>query len=232
MTEDAPLEPIPATAEAFEMLGGEDVERDVRDLAALVQGQVPEVVGVSLTFREPAYTFTLAISDRSLLPLDAVQYLDDGPCVAAVFRDETVLVDDVLDEDRWSSYARTGAHLGILSSLSVPVHLHGDVVGGLNVYASTKDAFNGHETEIADLVQAPASAAIRDADLAFATRFAAEDTKRAVAHHRVVDLAAGILAAREGIPVDDAAVRLQVAADRAGVPVLELARLVVELRLG
>ena len=51
MTQDAPLEPIPATAEAFGMLVGEDVERDVRQLAALVQRQVPEVVGVSLTFR-------------------------------------------------------------------------------------------------------------------------------------------------------------------------------------
>ncbi len=59
----------------------------------------------------------------------------------------------------------------------------------------------------------------------------AEETKRSVADHRIVDLAAGLLAAREGIRVEDAVVRLEVAANRAGIPVLELAKLVIDLRL-
>src|SRR5699024_4951654 len=78
------LEPVPETEEALSFLGDPGLEQQVRTLAAKVREVVPETEGVSLSVREPAVTFTLAVSDTSLLPLDAVQYLDDGTCVAAV----------------------------------------------------------------------------------------------------------------------------------------------------
>lgn len=227
------LEPVPETEEALSFLGDPGLEQQVRTLAAKVREVVPQTVGVSLSFREPEVTFTLAVSDPSLLPLDAVQYLDDGPCVAAVRDDELIEVPeggDVLDERRWSLYARAAGHFGVRSSLSVPVHLGGVVVGGLNVYAATTDAFEGRADRVAALVQAPASEAIRDADLSFATRQEAARTRRRLEERIAVEVAAGMLAEREGITVEEASVRLEVAADRAGVPVARLAALLVELR--
>lgn len=230
---DDRLEPVPETEEALSYLGDPALEQQVRTLADTVREVVPETVGVSLSFREPEVTFTLAVSDPDLLPLDAVQYLDDGPCVAAIRDEEVIGVpegDDVLDERRWSLYARATGHLGVRSSLSVPVHLGGVVVGGLNVYAATTDAFEGRAGRVAALVQAPASEAIRDADLSFATRQEAARTKRRLEERITVDVAAGILAEREGITVEEATARLEVAADRAGVPVARLATLLVDLQ--
>jgi GAF domain-containing protein len=226
------LEPVPETEDALSFLGDPGLEQQVRALADQVREVVPETVGVSLSFREPEVTFTLAISDPALLPLDAVQYLEDGPCVAAVRDDELVEVPegaDVLDEQRWSLYARAAGHLGVRSSLSVPVHLGGAVVGGLNVYAATTDAFEGRAGRVAALVQAPASEAIRDADLSFATRQEAARTRRRLEDRITVEVAAGLLAEREQIPVEEAGARLEVAADRAGVPVVRLAALLIEL---
>jgi GAF domain-containing protein len=229
-----PLEPIPATEEAFRFLGGsqEGLEAQVRDLAERVREVVPATVGVSLSFVEPAVTFTLAVSAPALLPLDAVQYLEDGPCVAAVRDDELIHVPgtDPLDERRWSLFARTSAQLGIRSSLTVPVHLGDQVVGGLNVYAAEQDAFEGRAEQVAALVQAPASEAVRDADLTFASRGTAEETVRTLQNQVVVDVAAGVLAEREGIPVEEAVARLEQAAAQAGLPLVHLAQLLIELR--
>ena len=232
MTRD-PLEPIPPTAEAFELLRGDDegIESDVRRLAEEVRALVPAVVGVSLSFREPAVTFTLAATARDLATLDAVQYLHDGPCVAAVREGELHEVretDDVLSEARWSAYARASAHLGIRSSLSVPVRLEGEVVGGLNVYAATVDAFDGRADAVAALVQAPVGSAVRDADLSFSSRLRAEQSVRTMENQITVDVAAGMLAEREHITVDEAITRLEQAAAQAGVPVASLAVLLID----
>ena len=83
--EPEPLQPIAATAEAFAHFhddGG--IETHARQLSALVQQLVPEVMGLSLTFRDPQVTFTLVTTDHEWLSLDGVQYLEDGPCEAAV----------------------------------------------------------------------------------------------------------------------------------------------------
>lgn len=230
-----PLEPIPATVEAFDLLrdGGDGIEADVRRLAEEVRALVPDAVGLSLSFREPEVTFTLASSSPELAALDAVQYLEDGPCLEAVREGETLEVreaDEALDEGRWSAFARASAHLGIRSSLSVPVRLEGEVVGGLNVYAATAEAFVGHVDEVAALVQSGVAEAVRDADLSFSTRDRAERSVRTLENQITVDVAAGMLAEREQISVDEAVARLEQAATQAGVPLARLAVLLIEAR--
>src|SRR3954447_15950930 len=109
-------------------------------MARRVRGVVPELVGLSLGVIEDGLTLTLVASVEQLAALDAVQYLDGGPCVAAVDRAEPldVNVGDLLDEQRWQLYARTSAAVGVASSLSLPV-MDGDrVLGGVNLYASNE----------------------------------------------------------------------------------------------
>ncbi|QIG42095.1 GAF and ANTAR domain-containing protein [Nocardioides anomalus] len=229
-----PLEPVAATADAFRFLAFDDrpeLEDHVRTLAARVQAVVPQTVGVSLSLAEPQVTFTMAVSDRRLLALDGVQYLEDGPALAAIRHARPLEVPDAaaLDEERWSLFARASAHRGVRSTLSAPVHVGDAVVGGLTVYASTVGAFSGRTEELAALVQAPASEVIRDADLSFSSRRQAEETLRTIENQAIVDIASGVLAERSGVQVDEASERLRSAATQAGIPVTELARLIIDL---
>jgi GAF domain-containing protein len=229
-----PLEPVEATAAAFRLLqpGDGRLARDVVSLAEEVRRVVPEIIGVSISFNDPAMTFTLAVSDRRLLSLDAVQYVQDGPCLEALRSAVPVEVSeaDVLSEENWSLFARASARTGVRSSLSVPVHLGGRVVGGLNVYAGVPDAFEGRAADVAALVQSPVSAAIRDADLDFTGRQRAEETLRDLEDQTTVALAVGVLAERLGVSPEEAAGRLDSAAAQAGVPLVELAALVIDLQ--
>jgi hypothetical protein len=217
-----PLEPVPATREAFRVLGGERgaIGAQVAALAEQVRELVPETVGVSLSLVEPGVTFTLAAPGRPPGPPEAGRRPGDGPGAGPQ-------PTDPLDEERWSSLARSGAHDGVLSSLSVPVHQDELVVGGLDVYAATADAFAGRAGRVAALVRAPAEEVVLDADLAFASRGAAEETARTLADRALVDVAAGLLAQREGVPVEEAVRRLEQAAAQAGLPVAHLAQLLV-----
>src|SRR5947208_534589 len=67
------------------------------DLVDLVFGMglraqeiVPESVGLTLALFDEGLTFTLVASAEEIAALDAVQYLDCGPCMDAVHDDETI----------------------------------------------------------------------------------------------------------------------------------------------
>ena len=106
------MEPIPETFEALEEFGAylydDDLLTELGRMGARVQEIVPDCVGLSLAYREHDVTFTLVASDETTAALDALQYLDDGPCVTAVDEARTIEFseDDVLDEGRWHLFAR------------------------------------------------------------------------------------------------------------------------------
>ena len=73
---------------------------------------IPECVGLSLTLYDEDLTFTLVASSLPLADaIDAMQYLDGGPCVQAVHDDahRVEAVDELLDEDRWALFAQASA---------------------------------------------------------------------------------------------------------------------------
>jgi len=127
------MEPIPETFEALEEFGAylydDDLLTELGRMAARVRAIVPECVGLSLAYREHDVTFTLVATDEITAALDALQYLDHGPCVAAV--DEARLVafseDDVLDEGLWHLFARGTAAAAVASTLTLPIVVDGAV---------------------------------------------------------------------------------------------------------
>src|SRR3954465_1663758 len=111
------MQPLPQTIEALRELarqGEVSLGVELYAMARRVRGVVPELVGLSLGGIEDGVPLTLVASTEQLAALDAVQYLDGGPCVAAVDRAEPldVNVGDLLDEDRRRLYARASAPIG------------------------------------------------------------------------------------------------------------------------
>jgi hypothetical protein len=85
------------------------------------------------------------------------------------------------------------------------------------LYAATSDAFEGHHEAFAPAVGASAEHAIANADLSFSTRLAAAQSPTRLADQGDIDIAVGIIAARQNVDIPTAQQLLQEAAARAGI---------------
>ena len=226
------MEPIPETREVLEELeryGDVRLRASMERSTTLAKERVPGLVGVSLGLVSGGIVLTYVASDLDTAALDAVQYVDDGPCLEAVRQGETVETDtrSLLDEGRWTLFAQASAAAGVRSSVSLPVRREGVVRGGVNLYGNASDTFEGHVKQLARLFGAWAPGAVSNADLSFATRLEAMRSPRRLKGQAYVDRAIGILMAR-GLDPRAAEERLRNAAARAGVAVFVLARALVE----
>lgn len=223
------MEPIEETRQVLDELasyGDHGAADELRQLASVVISIVPECIGLSLAFVDEGLTFTMSATDEEIATLDAMQYLDGGPCIAAVERDEILTFPggDPLDETDWQLHARATAAAGVESTLSMPITADGHVVGGLNLYASTPDAFQDRVEEIANAVGARASEAVTNADLSFASRRRAEEGPAHLDELDEVNHAVGVLMASRHIDAEAAKKLIRDAAQRAGLPENHVAR--------
>ena len=228
------MEPIPETLEAIKELtkyGDTEVATELHLMGSRVHDLVPETVGLSLGLVEDGLTFTLVASSVKIAALDAAQYVGGGPCVTAAAEQHVTRWNDgdPLDEDRWRMFARAGAAAGVASTLSLPIMRNGRVVAGVNLYASTPDAFDGHHEELADLCGAWAPGVVANADLSFSTRLAAAQAPEQLRNQHVVDQALGIISTAQHIDVAAAVERLREAAARAGISETQAAEAIIGL---
>lgn len=229
------MRPISESAAAIEEYGPFDFQNQeladrLAEITPAVRALVPHCVGLSVSLRELDVTFTLVASELDVAVLDAVQYVDGGPCVDAILHGTVVTTsDDPLDEDQWQLFAATRAAHEIASTLSLPImDDEGGVLGGFNLYGSSSHCFDAHHEELARVLGAWAGGAVTNADLTFGTRDLA---RRACAVlQEGVDLArvSGLLAIERGPDAAGWANLIRVAAARAGIPLDELVASLLE----
>jgi len=228
------LEPLPETAEALAEFVS--LEEPYLDDHLIYLGQraheiVPELIGLSVAMVREGVTFTLVAPNSGIAALDALQYLDGGPCVAVVENASTSIqtdVDDLLDEGRWSVFAMASAAAGVASTLSLSVLDRADqMIGSINLYASTAGAFTGLHDALADALGASAKGVITNADMAFTSRDRAVEAPALLRASQEIETAVGFLAARYGEPVTQSRLRLDNSAERAGVSAALVARVLM-----
>lgn len=227
---------IPETLEAIDELDPALDDGSLFDqltlMAAKAQAVAPDLAGISVASHARGLTFTLVATDDEIAALDAVQYLDRGPCEDAFAQEQGVATTDggLLSEERWHDLALAGAAAGVHSTLTFPIRDAGAVTGTVNLYGRAEDTFVGKHQALADVLRAWAPGAVTNADLAFSTRDRARQAPGLVRDDVSVDVATGIVAARRGISLDDSRAQLDDAARRAGIPVAGVARVVIELQ--
>ncbi len=225
------LEPLPETREALVSMAhwsDRDLTSELVHQGALAEEIVPNLVGLSLALVRDGLTFTIAATPERLALLDAIQYAFGGPCVDAALHGATVLSGDsddgLLDEQRWAQFARSGSAHGVMSTLSMPIYADGRVVAGLNLYASTPNAFAGREEQLAALLGAWAPGAVHNADLSFSSRADAREAPQMLRDNSVMDQATGVVVAMHAVPQARAREIIADAARRAGRSELAVAR--------
>jgi GAF domain-containing protein len=232
------VEPIPESVEAVQerdaVMEDDDLLDRLRQISVEVQELVPDCIGFSVAFLEDGLAVTLVATEPEIAVLDALQYLDDGPCREAVREGEVVALSeaDLLDEERWRLFALAGAASAVASSLTLPILRDDEVVGSVNLYAASGHAFTGLHEQLAELLGAWAPGAIENADLSFSTRLEAEQAPADQRTRARVDTAVGLLAAYVDISPEQARRRLERAAAQAGVSLSRIARAVIMLSRG
>ncbi len=229
-----PLEPVPETGRALAGLAGSmetPFAAELAQRAELVEDVVPNLVGLSVAAVREGLTFTLAATQEHIALLDAVQYVFGGPCVDAALEGSMVHGGDndegLLNEQRWAQFARASAARGVMSTLSLPVQDEGRVVGSVNLYAATPDAFRGKERRVAAIMGAWAPGAVHNADLSFSTREAARLAPQRLEDLNVLDQAVGVLMAARDVGQDRAREIIADAARQAGQDEVYVAREVI-----
>jgi hypothetical protein len=230
------VEAIPETREAIEEFGpfaeDEDLLHELSAKGERVRAVVPDCVGFTLAMAAEGVSFTLVATDEDVAVLDALQYLDGGPCLAAVEHDQALEYRPChrLDENQWQLFAQGTAAAGVRSSLSLPILLGRTIAGSVNLYGASDDAFTGRHEQLAAIFDAWAPGAVTNADLTFSTRRTAEQAPRILRDDLHLEIATGVIAAREGLDRETALERLREAAGRAGVSMERLADAMVAIR--
>jgi GAF domain-containing protein len=227
------MEPIPEVREAATRLAALadetlDLVQRLEAVAALAVTLVPSCVGVSITVLVDDDPFTVTATSADIASLDAIQYLDGGPCLHAATTDAPVILDDVLDEPRWQLYSQAAAAKGVRSSMSLPIRGAGRApAGALNLYASDPHAFHGVQSQLAALFGVHVGELVENADLSFMTREFARELPQRLEDHEHVNQAVGVLMALHGWDPDQARERIRFAATRAGVTATEVAKIIM-----
>ena len=130
--------------------------------------------------------------------VDALQAeTGEGPCMDAVFEQQTVRVPDMATEARWPRFAARAHALGAGSMLSFQLYVEGDNLGALNLYSRERNAFDD-ESEHVGLLFATHAA------VAFAGVQKESQLRQAIATRDLIGIAKGILVERHKVTPDQA----------------------------
>jgi hypothetical protein len=226
------VEPVAESLDALRRLSESsdyDLVAGLRAAADDVVAVVPSCVGLSISMLEPDLTFTLIATPEPLRIVDAVQDLDGDPGARAPTAWEEAEFSDADRARQWQLLAAAAAANGVHSSLSLPLRSHGQEHGSISFYADSADAFGPDDVrQLAHIFGAVAADAVMNADLSMRSAARAADAGAQLDRQENVDIATGVLSQRERVSVAEARRRLRDSADRAGIPVGELAELIVK----
>ena len=216
------MELLPQSREALDEYltpSGDDLEDQLSEIESWAVRTVPECVAMSVTLLEEDLTFTFVRQ-----PPDVGEAADPaGPAPPAGGGWHA------LDEEGWAALARQQAAAGIASTVSLPVVHRDRVVLGIDLYACTPHAFDDRLEDLARSLGAWRDGAVTNADLAFDTRRLAEEAPQRLKERRTVEVAVGLLAARQGLDIESARSVLHSCARQAGIEDVQAALVLLAL---
>lgn len=132
-----------------EGLGGSEsnkaeIERALLEITSRASATAEGEVCVGLSVVVDDLVRSIGATTPTAATMDNGQTLDgDGPCLHALRSGESVAVIDYSADGRWPGTSHRAAEAGVRSSLSLPLKTIDDVVlGALNVYSNSADAFS------------------------------------------------------------------------------------------
>jgi GAF domain-containing protein len=141
--------------------------------------------------------------------IDVVQYeLHEGPCITCMQSRRPTVGGSLGSDSRWPHFGGRVARMGVHSALSLPLMVGEHVIGAINSYAKSHDAFGEHAVRLGSQFAGPAAVSIYNAQLLAGARERAEQLQQALESRAVIDQAIGIIRSRSGASAEWAFARL------------------------
>lgn len=217
-------DPIDVFAEVARSLDSE------KTLEATLQGIVEQAVltvqgaqfaSVSL-IRARKQVETVAASDDICNRIDDAQYeTGEGPCLDAIWDQETVLVNNLQATEQWPRFSQRAVDIGVCSILAFRLFVDDDKMGALNLYTGHADAFTDECPHLGAVFAAHAAVAWSHAREVQGLQ-AANETRA------LIGQAQGILMAQQTITAEAAFDLLREASQRGNTKLRDVAERVVE----
>jgi GAF domain-containing protein len=176
-----------------------DVEGTLEAITHAAVGSVPgtDQAGVTLVLERRKVESRAPTGDLPREIDRAQERLGEGPCLDAVFEQQTVRIDDIRDERRWPRFAAEAADLGVRSMLSFQLFVTGGHLGALNLYSLRPRAFDDDSESIGLVFASHAAIALAGAQHE-------QHLRAALASRDLIGQAKGILMNQFKITADQA----------------------------
>ncbi|WP_138756873.1 GAF and ANTAR domain-containing protein [Modestobacter altitudinis] len=184
---------------ARELQDQSDPQQVMDQVVAMAVAMVPgaECAGISIGRKRRSVSSAAATSDRPR-QFDALQdETGQGPCMDALYEQQTIRSDDVVNDERWPDLTARAADIGVASMLCLQLFVQGDNLGALNLFADQPCAFTDESEQVGLLLATHASVAVAQAQKV-------EHVNIALANRDVIGQAKGILMERFKITADQA----------------------------
>jgi transcriptional regulator with GAF, ATPase, and Fis domain len=209
--------------------GDHSLEVVLSRLLDLTVAALPRCDGASLILETAGHPRRLVGTDEHITRVDNYQYrIGEGPCVSCLVAGGSHEMADASPE-RWPHFSERARDEGFMTCLAVPVGLAGRVLGALNLYSRSADAFGLMGLRDAALLAEGAAYAVVNAqELARNLQDIAALEEGLNTVDEAVAQAIGILRERLGMSTAEACEDLIEAARRPPIPIHEVARRIVE----
>jgi GAF domain-containing protein len=187
---------------------------EISDVLYRLTDQVVAVLGldgagVSVADEHDALRFVTA-SSADLVRIERVQDSEQqGPCASAFRTCAPVTCEDLAAETRWPKYTRVALAEGYRAVAAVPLRSADGSFGSLNLYSKALRSWEPQEITEALLLADVAASYVTNASALKRSERVREQLQVALESRIVIEQAKGVLAAREGISVDEAFQKLR-----------------------
>ena len=181
--------------------------------------------GASISFIRGRALSTPVWSNRTAFAADQAQYRHkQGPCLQAISVHETIIIDDLAEEQRWPKWREAVIELNLRSSISFRLFLVSngeETFGSLNMFSSRAHAFDAQARALGQVFASHAAVALKAA-------ITEAGLEQAVRSRDIIGLAKGILMERHHVGADEAFQMLRRSSNDRHITIRTLAEQVTE----
>ncbi len=188
-----------------------DLLSDVAEFAARA---IPGVDGAGVTVIDlsgdrPSVK-TWAVTAQFVEDIDKLQYVDlrEGPCITCMRTRRPTVSGSLGSDSRWLRFGGGVARMGVHSALALPMLVGDQLIGAINTYARSRDAFGAHAVELGSQFAGPAAVSVHNGQLLDHAQERTKQLQTALGTRAVIDQAIGIIRSRSGVGADEAFDRL------------------------
>ena len=145
--------------------GAQGVIDLLRDMAEFAAQAIPGADGVGVALIDPQQGISSvqnwAATAVLVQEIDTVQYdeLNEGPCITCMESGRPTVSGSLGSDSRWPHFGGRVARMRMHSALALPLIIGDQVIGSINAYAKSRDAFAEHAVQLGSRFARPAAVA-------------------------------------------------------------------------